>query len=166
MKIFKSIVFAVLVLSCIYAQTDSSHTKVDGKSSATYKKHKVDGVSSASEMVMEKKYNRLAVLWTTDNKEVFTKVVHTYVLNSKKAKWWDEVTLIVWGPSSKLLAEDKELQKLTAELREAGVILTACKWCSDQYNVSEILASLNIDVKYMGKPLTEFLQSDAKVITF
>ncbi|MFA8341757.1 MAG: DsrE family protein [Rhodothermaceae bacterium] len=166
MKILKTAIFTLLFFTCLFAQSHSTEKKVDGVSSATDKTHKVDGVSSASEMVVEKKYQRLAVLWTTDNKEVFTKVVFPYVLNSKKMNWWDEVTLIVWGPSSKLLGSDKELQELIGKLREEGIILTACKWCSDEYKVSEILADLNIDVKYMGKPLTEFLQNDSKVITF
>jgi len=166
MKIIKTVIFTLVVSSCIFAQNLSTSNKVDVTSSATQKKHKVDGVSSASEMVIEKRYHRLAVLWTTDNKEVFTKVVFPYVLNSKKMNWWNEVTLIIWGPSSKLLASDKDLQKLIGKLRKEGIILTACKWCSDEYKVSEILADLNIDVKYMGKPLTEFLQNDSKVITF
>lgn len=158
-KIF-TVIFFVLALS--FAQ----EKHVDGKSSATKKSNTVDGVSSASQPEVKKEYTKLAVLWTTNNKEVFEKVVFPYVLNSKKMNWWSEVTLIVWGPSAKLLAENEEYHKLVKQLEDAGVILTACKWCSDQYNVSESLASLNIDVKYMGKPLTEFLQTDVKVLTF
>ena len=53
-----------------------------------------------------------------------------------------------------------------AQLAEAGVRLAACKWSSDQYEVSDKLAELGIDVKYMGKALTELLKSEANVMVF
>ena len=45
-------------------------------------------------------------------------------------------------------------------------ILQACKWCTDQYKVSDTLDSLGVDVKYMGEPLTEYIKSGYKVLTF
>ena len=52
-------------------------------------------------------------------------------------------------------------------MKEAGVELFACKACADNYGVSDKLAGLGIDVKYMGMPLTEILKkSDWKTITF
>ncbi|MFC1502545.1 DsrE family protein [bacterium] len=120
--------------------------------------------SEQSEACCQK--DRLDILWTSGEKEVFTKVVYPYSLNSRKMGWWKEVSIIVWGPSSKLLSEDSELQDLIGKLKENGVILTACKWCSDQYEVSDKLKTLGIDVKYMGKPLTEYLKSGHKVLVF
>jgi hypothetical protein len=38
---------------------------------------------------------------------------------------WKEVSLIVWGPSAKLLAADTELQEHVIEMKEAGVKLLA-----------------------------------------
>lgn len=49
---------------------------------------------------------------------------------------------------------------------EQGVIVQACKACTDQYKVSNHLSELGVDVKYMGKPLTENLKSDKKILTF
>jgi hypothetical protein len=72
----------------------------------------------------------------------------------------------VWGPSAKLLAEDKELQEHIVDMKEAGVKLQACKKCSDTYGVSEDLRRLGIEVKYMGKPLTDYLRDENyRVIT-
>ena len=110
--------------------------------------------------------DRLDILWTSGEKDVFTKVVLPYGLNSKKMNWWKEVSLIVWGPSTKLLSEEAELQKGITKLKEVGVTLTACKWCSDQYGVSDNLAQLGIEVKYMGKPLTDYLKMGHKVLVF
>lgn len=66
--------------------------------------------------------------------------------------------MVVWGPSSKLLIADKELQEYLSRIKEAGVKLLACKKCSDLYGVSNDLKRLGIEVKYMGKPLTDYLR--------
>jgi hypothetical protein len=63
-------------------------------------------------------------------------MVFMYALNAKLKKWWEKVTLIVWGPSAKLLREDKEIQSYVARMKEADVILEACVNCADMYGVS------------------------------
>jgi hypothetical protein len=110
---------------------------------------------------------KLAVLWTSGDPFVAHKVCFMYTHNAKKAGWWNEVQLIVWGPSSKLLAEDKKLQTAVKAMMADGVVIKACKACADSYGVSDDLAALGIEVKYMGKPLTEMLKSDQwQVLTF
>jgi hypothetical protein len=110
--------------------------------------------------------NKLAVLWTSADREVALKMVFMYTYNAKMYEWWDDIELIVWGPSSKLLAEDSELQNYVKKMLEADVKVVACKACSNSYGVTEVLEGLGIDVIYMGKPLTEILKSEAKLITF
>ena len=110
--------------------------------------------------------SRLAVVWTSGDREVALKVAFMYTLNAKRQGWFDEVTLIVWGPSSNLLAHDQELQEYVQRMAEEGVTLVACQACADSYGVSEDLRALGIDVKYMGVPLTEMLQGDWEVINF
>ncbi len=109
---------------------------------------------------------KLAVLWTSGDREVALKMVFMYTYNSKMYEWWDEVELIVWGPSAKLLAEDSELHNYITKMKEAGIEVVACKACTDSYGVSEDLDKLGVDVKYMGKPLTAMLKSDTKILTF
>ncbi|MHC5140913.1 MAG: DsrE family protein [Planctomycetota bacterium] len=110
---------------------------------------------------------KLAVLWTSGDPFVAHKVCFMYTHNAKKAGWWNEVQLIVWGPSSKLLAEDKDLQTAVKAMMADGVVIKACKACADSYGVSDDLAALGIEVKYMGQPLTEMLKSDQwQVLTF
>jgi hypothetical protein len=119
---------------------------------------------SKKECGKEKKSSKpdeLVVLWTSGDREVALKMAFMYTLNSRRFKWgWKNVTLVVWGPSSKLLVEDKELQEHIIDMKEAGVKLLACKKCSDSYGVSDDLRRLDIEVKYMGKPLTDFLRDD------
>ena len=65
---------------------------------------------------MEDNSNKLAVLWTSDNPDVAEKMVFMYTYNAKKQGWFDEVVLIVWGPSAKLLSENKMLQDYVNKL--------------------------------------------------
>lgn len=114
----------------------------------------------------ESAVNRLIVLWTSQDREVAQNIVFMYTKNSKLNDWWDQVRLVVWGPSVKLLSVDEELQVELKELEEAGVELQACKACADRYGVSEKLKTLGIEVIYMGVPLTKYLRSHYSVITF
>jgi hypothetical protein len=110
--------------------------------------------------------DRLVVLWTSGDREVALKMVFMYTLNAKLNKWWTDVTFIVWGPSSKLLSSDAGLQDEIKKMKEAGVVLEACKACADQYGVSGKLQELGIDVKYMGQPLTRYIKEGRHVLTF
>ncbi len=115
---------------------------------------------------MQNSNEKLVVLWTSGEREVALKMVFMYTLNSKLREWWKEVTLIVWGPSAKLLSDDEDLKIHIEKMIEIGVEVVACKACSDEYGVSEKLLALGIDVKYMGQPLTAYLKEDVKLITF
>jgi hypothetical protein len=114
---------------------------------------------------MTEKEDSLIVLWASGDPEVALKMVFMYTLNSKLQGWWNEVTLIVWGPSAKILSENIQLQKSIQKMKETGVILEACKACADLYHVSPKLKELGIDVKYMGQALTDYLKSDKVILS-
>jgi len=106
----------------------------------------------------------LVVLLTTGEKDVITKMVSVY-LGFKRDSWGD-ITVLIWGPSGKLIANDKEVQEGIVKLQEKGIKIQVCKWCAEQYLVDAKLAELGFEVDYMGTPLTEYLQSDKRVIVF
>jgi hypothetical protein len=109
---------------------------------------------------------RLAVVWTSGDPEAAHRVCLMYTHAAKTRKWFDEVTLIVWGPSARLLAADKDLQAKAKAMAADGVKLQACLACTDSYGVTEPLRKLGVEVIYMGKPLTDMLQQGWKVLTF
>ena len=115
---------------------------------------------------MAEKKDKLVVVWSSGDRDVALKVAFMYTLNAKKKGWWREVTLVVWGPSAELLSRDKELQDYLAEMKKEGVVLEACVSCADMYGVSDDLRKLEIDVKKMGQPLTEYIKEGCGVITF
>lgn len=51
-------------------------------------------------------------------------------------------------------------------MQKDGVVIEACIACADAYGISDNLKKLGFDVKFMGKPLTDYLKSGAKVLTF
>ncbi len=113
-----------------------------------------------------KEPTKLAVVWSSGDPDVAHRVCFMYTHAAKNNKWFDEVNLIVWGPSARLLAADKDLQAKVKSMMEDGVNVQACIVCADSYGVTETLRSFGIEVKGMGKPLSQRLQSDWKVITF
>ena len=88
------------------------------------------------------KPDRLLVIWTSGEKEVATNMAFMYALNSKLNNWWDGVTLLIWGASGKLLAEDRELQNHIAALKEADVEIIACKKCAENQGIVEKLKQM------------------------
>ncbi|MBU2702892.1 hypothetical protein Ga0466249_004027 [Sporomusaceae bacterium BoRhaA] len=109
--------------------------------------------------------NEIYILWKSGDKEVALSMAFMYAFNSKTKGWWDEVTLIVWGPSAKLLATDDEIQGRVCQMIDAGVHVTACIACAQMYGVVEILKNLGIDVRPMGIPLTELFKSGKNVLS-
>ena len=106
----------------------------------------------------------LVVLWTSGDREVALKMVFMYARNARLKGWWEQVILVVWGPSAKLLSSDAELQKQIGQMKEAGVVLEACRACADLYGVSAELENLGIEVKYMGVPLSDYLKADDRAV--
>lgn len=110
--------------------------------------------------------DRLAVLWTSGDADVAHRVAFMYAHNAKKVGWFDEVTLIVWGPSQRILVGDKDLQAEIKAMQEDGVVVEACIACAMEYGVVDQLKALGITVRGMGVPLTNYLKSGWKVLVF
>ena len=110
--------------------------------------------------------NRLAVIWSSADREVARTVCFMYTHNAKRNNWFDEVHLIIWGPSALMLSHDLELQVEIQAMKQSGVVVEACQRCTDMLRVSDELRELDIDVKPMGLPLTNMLKDCWKVLTF
>lgn len=111
------------------------------------------------------KEDKLTVVWSSGDREVALSMVFMYTYNAKKYGWWKDITLLVWGPSQKLLAGDKELQDYVKKMKDEGINVMACKACADMYGVAGACTDLGVDVKYVGVDLTNFIK-DSHVVTF
>jgi len=147
-KIILTIAFATFVLAgSISASGSESQSNV-----------KPDTTQAAME-------DQLVVVWTSGDKEVAMNMVLMYTYNAKKQEWWQDVTLLIWGPSQEVLTENKEVQDYVKKIQEAGVKVMACKACANICGVAGNLTELGIEVKYTGQDLTEFIKN-RKVVTF
>ena len=111
---------------------------------------------------MEKELN---ILWTNADPVTAEKMVFMYAGNSLKRNWWEKVTVIIWGATAQLIADNDAIRTSIISLIDQGVYFSACKACADQLGVTGQLEEMGIEVKYWGEPLTEILQSGKKIIT-
>lgn len=107
----------------------------------------------------------LFILWTNSDEVLFEKMVLMYAKTSIQKKWWNEVTVIIWGSTAKLSATSTIVKDGIRELLKVGVNVSACKACAEELNVIEPLLELGVELKYWGEPLTMILQNDQKLLT-
>ena len=147
MKRLPSVLITIVALSC-FIGTGVLHQPVESEAVETAHK------------------SRLAVLWTSGDPEVAHNVCLMYTHAAQKQKWFDQVVLIVWGPSARLLSADKKLQAKIKTMLDDGVTVQACIVCADSYGVTERLRELGVEVKGMGRPLTDMIKQGWKILTF
>jgi hypothetical protein len=88
-----------------------------------------------------------------------------YATNSRLNGWWQEVNVIIWGASAKLVGTDTQIQAEVLEMLNHGITIEACKACTENLGVTDKLTELGVNVKYMGEVLTNYLKSGEKVLT-
>jgi len=111
--------------------------------------------------------NKLLIVWSSGEIEVAKKLILLYGSVMLPRGYWDEATIMIWGPSANLLAKDEELQKQFKVVQETGVKFNACVVCTDEDGISKKLKDLGVELIHTGEMLTQALQSDdVKVLTF
>lgn len=109
--------------------------------------------------------DKLNILWTNADPITSELMVMMYAGNAIKQGWWDEVLLIIWGATSKLVAEDEKMQTVIKNVRETGVKVIACRACVAKLGLLDKFEELGIETDYMGAPLTEIIKSGEKLLT-
>ena len=124
------------------------------------------GIMAQPDVSSDSSTDKLVVLWTSDDPYVAERVAFMYTHAAKTAGWFSEVTLIIWGPSAKLASENIKVQEKLKAMQKDGVVIEACIVCANAYGVTDDLKKMDFVVKGMGSPLTGYLKSGAKVLTF
>jgi hypothetical protein len=116
---------------------------------------------------MSEQPTKLVLVWTTADSEVAMNMILMYGRNSKRFDWWDEVNILVWGPSGKTLLGDHELQAEIKAILGEGIEVLACKACADRYGIGNALSEFGVNVLYTGELLTNATKSpEWAVLTF
>ena len=109
--------------------------------------------------------NVLHILWTNDNLHTSQFMVMMYATNGMLKFWWDGVTVIIWGATAKLVAENEVIQEQLKIAQHAGVKFSACIACARQLGVIEKLEALGVEVIPWGEPLTHILKNGDALIS-
>lgn len=125
-----------------------------------------DILNALNQLKKNQNEDKLVVVWSSGDPMVAERVALMYTHAAKKSGWFNDVTLVIWGPSAKLISENKALQEKLELMKKDGVKIEACVACAQAYGVVDQLNSLQYDVKPMGLPLTKYLKEGYKVLTF
>jgi len=109
--------------------------------------------------------NTLFILWTNADPLTAELMVFMYAENSMKYHKWDRLTIIIWGATAKLAAENEKIRSKIRMLREMGVHFTACITCAEELGVKSALEELDVDLVKWLNPLTQLLKGNKKLIT-
>lgn len=104
------------------------------------------------------------ILWTTDNKETSLHMVCLYAHNAILKGWMDEVEVLVWGASQRLIAEDAEVRAKVEAMIKDGVKVIACQKCAENIGVIESIQACGIGVLYTGGVLSQWIESGETLI--
>lgn len=114
---------------------------------------------------MNPENTELLILWASPDKDTAENMVFMYAQNALRNKWWDKVTLLIWGGATRLMATDRSFQDQLKQVRDSGVDVVACKRCAEKLGFVQTLEDLSINVFYTGQFLTEWLKADKKILT-
>lgn len=95
---------------------------------------------------------KLVIVWTSDDPYTAERMVLMYGHAAKTAGWFEEVTIIIWGPSAKMVAENIKIQEKLKAMQNEGIEIRACIVCANMYIVTEELKAFGFDLQGMGKP--------------
>ena len=109
--------------------------------------------------------NTLFILWTNADPLTADLMVFMYAENSMKFQKWDHISIIIWGATAKLTAENAEIQAKIRMLQGMDVHFTACITCAEELGVKEELAAMGIDLVKWLNPLTALLKEKKNLIT-
>ena len=70
----------------------------------------------------------------------------------------DEVKVIFFGPSERIVAFDTAIQKRIKMLQESSIEILACKGCADRMQVTTLIERLGIKVMYVGPVISQLLK--------
>ncbi len=107
----------------------------------------------------------LFILWTNADETAAKLMLFMYAENSIKQAMWKDIMIIVWGATTKLVAESEAMQAEIKRLKDLGVKFSACVTCAKELGVEEKIEALGIDLIKWLKPLTAVIKGGKKMLT-
>ena len=97
----------------------------------------------------------LVIIATGENEKALTGLM--YASRTLSEGWMDKVKVIFFGPSERLLVEDKQIAKAAKEMSHVEKPI-ACKFISDRAGISEKIEDCGVKVDYVGTIISELIK--------
>ena len=97
----------------------------------------------------------LMIIATGENEKALTGLM--YASKALSEGWMDDVKVIFFGPSERLLIEDEMIAKTAKEIGAVEKPI-ACKYISDREGISEKIQDLGLQVEYVGTIISDLLR--------
>ena len=107
----------------------------------------------------------LHILWTSPNPVTAENMVLMYSRNAMLNRWWDNVTVIIWGDSQNLVLENEAVYEKMKIAKMAGVEFSACISCAVNLGLTEKLQAHEIELIRWGENLSLLMQNDRHLLT-
>lgn len=107
----------------------------------------------------------LYILWTNADPVTANLMLFMYAENSMKYEKWKNLTIVVWGATTKLVAENEQIQAKVRYLQSLGVRFSACVTCAKELGVEKVIEGLDIDLVKWLNPLTALIKGGKNLIT-
>ncbi|MGB9735681.1 MAG: hypothetical protein ACP5JP_00390 [bacterium] len=101
---------------------------------------------------------KILVIVSTENKEKALSAL-VFVQNSLKNKRFEDIKLILFGPSEKLASNDQALQSIITDIVSMGGSPLACKAISDMHNIGKELTAMGFKLEYVGDPIGNLINN-------
>ena len=102
----------------------------------------------------------ITVMWSSADQEIFDHCIAPFCQCSCDQTQYKDVTLFVWGPAIRALAENEQLQSKVVGLISKGVDVKACKSGCKNYHSTEEIAQLGVEIQSIRKEIEKDLERD------
>ncbi len=119
----------------------------------------------AFEKIEDVNERHLHILWASGDPVTAEHMVLMYATNSLLLKWWDEVTVIVWGAAQLVVKENASVRESMEKAKEAGVKFTGCLSCAMNLGTEDAMKEAGVETIYWGGKLAELQQNGKHVLS-
>lgn len=100
--------------------------------------------------------SKLLIIIATGNKEkALTGLM--YAKNTIKREWIEEVKIVYFGPSEKLIQTDSDVANEAIEIANLCESY-ACKAISDREGISEYIDKMGVKIEYVGSIISDYIK--------
>jgi len=102
--------------------------------------------------------DKLCIIISSSDRGVI-KTALQYARRTVTEAFMGDIKLFLFGPCEATIACDPELQIFSRMfMEETGKGIMACRWCADDYGVSQSLKELSIEVDFIGEVVSEAIR--------